>query len=152
MRISLQINIDGLPLWRSSRTDTSEFMVSLHCAVGKSASLSSYLRPLIDELNDLLVNGLHHLGQRFEIEIASFCYDAPARALIKQIKGHTGYSACEKCEVYGTRFEKRTTFEELTAPLRYELNDFQHLKNDHIVISKYQHSYFNDSFQNRRII
>ena len=51
----LQFNIDGLPLWRSSRTefwpilcritnakDCSEFMVSLPCGVGKPKNLISF--------------------------------------------------------------------------------------------------------------
>lgn len=131
-QLTLQFNIDGLPLWRSSRTefwpilcrvinirDTSEFMVSLHCGVGKPLSLSTYLKPLIDELQDLLANGIYHNGHQYQIKIGSFCCDAPARAFVKQIVGHTGYFACEKCEARGTRIANRTTFHELTAPLRF---------------------------------
>ena len=128
----LQFNIDGLPLWRSSRTefwpivcriincqDRSEFLVTLHCGVGKPPSVRSFLQPLLNELKELLQDGLHHFGQRFDIRIAAFCCDAPARAFIKQIIGHMGYCACERCETHGIRCDRRTTFPQLTAALRY---------------------------------
>ncbi|XP_045022919.1 uncharacterized protein LOC123466887 [Daphnia magna] len=131
MMLILQFNIDGLPLWRSSRTqfwpivcriincqDSSEFLVTLHCGVGKPLSVRSYLRPFLDELKALLNDGLLHFGQKFDIRIGAFCCDAPARALIKQIIGHTGYCACERCETHGMRSDNRTTFPQLTAALR----------------------------------
>ena len=134
MVLILQFNIDGLPLWRSSRTqfwpivcciincqDSSEFLVTLHCGVGKPHSVGSYLRPLLDELKALLNDGLHHFGQHFDIQIGAFCCDAPARAFIKQIIGHMGYCACERCETRGMRIDNRTTFPQLTAALRYLL-------------------------------
>lgn len=103
-KLILQFNIDGLPLWRSSRTefwpivcriinaqDGSEFLVSLQCGVGKPHSINSYLKPMLTEIQKLLEDGLHYFGQRFEIEISAFCCDAPARSFIKQIIGHMGY-------------------------------------------------------------
>jgi hypothetical protein len=84
MMLILQFNIDGLPLWRSSRTqfwpifcriincqDSSEFLVTLHCGVGKPLSVRSYLRPFLDELKALLNDGLLHFGQKFDIQIGA---------------------------------------------------------------------------------
>ena len=132
----LQFNIDGLPLWRSSRTqfwpiicriinaeDGSEFMVSLHCGEGKPTSLKAFLAPFLTELKNLLENGIHHLGKQFAVKISAFCCDAPARAFIKQIIGHMGYCACERCETYGIRSQGRTLFPYLEAPLRYFQNN-----------------------------
>ena len=129
----LQFNIDGLPLWRSSRTefwpiicriinayDGSEFMVSLHCGVGKPRSLRAFLKPFLEELKELLKNGLHHLGKHFNVKISAFCCDAPACAFIKQIIGPTGYCACERCETHGIRLHPHiTTYPNLSDPLRY---------------------------------
>ena len=44
--------------------------------------------------------------------------DALAHAFLKNIKGHTGYSACEKCSVFGANINSRVVFLELDAPLR----------------------------------
>lgn len=100
-KLVLQFNIDGLPLWRSSRIeflpilsrisnarDKSELMVSLHCAVGKPKNLNAYLTPLLRELEQYLSFGLNHRGRNFAVRIGAFCCDAPARAFVKQIIGH----------------------------------------------------------------
>ena len=46
----------------------------------------------------------------FKVEIKCFVCDAPARALLKGISGHTGYHSCERCVVVGTRCQNRTVF------------------------------------------
>lgn len=50
--------------------------------------------------------------------------DAPARQLIKGIKGHTGYHACERCQVEGQSIQRRMTFCETDCPPRTE-NEFR---------------------------
>ncbi len=135
VELILQFNIDGLPLWRSSRTefwpiicriinaeDGSEFLVSLHCGVGKPKSLKAFLKLFLDEKKKLLEEGLQHLGKTFAVKISGFCCDAPARAFIKQIIGHMGYCACGRCETHGTRIQRRTTFPYLASALRYIFN------------------------------
>lgn len=39
-----------------------------------------------------------------------FICDTPARAFVKQTKGHTGFYACERCTVKGYRIGRRTVF------------------------------------------
>ncbi|KAJ7988597.1 hypothetical protein DPEC_G00325200 [Dallia pectoralis] len=44
--------------------------------------------------------------------------DAPARAYLKCVKGHAGYSACEKCTQEGEYLNNRVVFPITDAPLR----------------------------------
>ena len=43
--------------------------------------------------------------------------DAPARAFLKCIKGHSGYSGCDKCTQPGV-YNSKMTFLEVDAPIR----------------------------------
>ena len=103
--VNLVIHIDGLPLYKSSRKefwtilgyimhDQTPFPIAIFCGKGKP-TLHDFLHPLVDEL--------HILSQEMVIEQEHvsktlFLCDAPARAYIKCIKGHSGYSSCDRCE------------------------------------------------------
>ena len=122
--MNLQFNIDGLPLFHSSPKEfwpilgkihvknevTKPFVTSVWCGTGKPNSIQLYLKSFVEELNDLLENGIN-IGERlFKIRVMSFICDRPARSFIKCIKGHTGYYACERCNVKGYRHNHRTLF------------------------------------------
>jgi len=47
-----------------------------------------------------------------------FICDAPARAFIKQVKGHTGFYSCERCTQKGTHPFDATIFNEIDSELR----------------------------------
>ena len=84
----------------------------------KLTVFSEYLCAFISELQELCETGIFYNGLKYEIIISSFVCDAPARAFLKNIKGHTGYSAREKCSVFGANINSRVVFLELDAPLR----------------------------------
>ena len=46
--------------------------------------------------------------------------DAPARAMLKNVKGHTGYSGCEKCTTRGEYSHEgnKMSYPEVGAPVR----------------------------------
>lgn len=52
---------------------------------------------MIEEINDLILNNIEFEGSIFKIEIRTFICDAPARAMLKTIMGHTSKHGCEKC-------------------------------------------------------
>ena len=69
-------------------------------------------------------------GQMVHVKIACFICDAPARAFIKQIKGHTAYYSCERCTQKGV-WEQKVTLPIVDAPLRTdasfdEMRDIEH--------------------------
>ena len=115
----LLVNVDGLPLFRhSSDYKLYPILVSIYgismrplCAGIYCSNKSEnrempppiFLPKFLDDINGLFANPI-------VINTRTFCLgnkgiyvcDAPARASLKQIKSHTGYSACERCTVIGS--------------------------------------------------
>ena len=96
------ILIDGLPLFKSSKegfwtilgyleTKDKPFPIAIFGGKGKP-NISHFLGPLVEELLLLSERGI------IDIKKVLFLGDAPARAYIKCVKGHSGYSSCDRCE------------------------------------------------------
>ncbi|XP_067299354.1 uncharacterized protein [Pseudorasbora parva] len=128
--LELQVNIDGLPLFKSSATQFWPILgtlqnirqeepvtIGLFCGTCKPTSLSEYLEDFISEVNEL-EKGFEFEGVRLSLQLSSMVCDAPARAFLKKVKGHTGYHGCEKCTQDGVYLENRMTFPRNDMPLR----------------------------------
>lgn len=100
--LQLLIHVDGLPLYKSSKKEfwtilgciqrtQSPFPIAIFGGKGKPA-LQDFLSPLVDELLLLSKDNV------IDIKKTIFLCDAPARAYIKCVKGHSGYSSCDRCE------------------------------------------------------
>jgi hypothetical protein len=106
--VNIQLNIDGLPLFKSSSLqfwpvlgilkglNVEPFVISLFCGYGKPSSLAEYLSPVIQEINQLK-NGFQHKSKQIFLNVCSVICDAPARAFVKAVKSHSGYNGCDKC-------------------------------------------------------
>lgn len=76
-------------------------------------------------------DGLEYNARHHNVALPdAFICDAPARAYLKCIKGHTGYSSCERCTEYGVHLGT-VVFPELTALLRTDLIFDQQLDSEH---------------------
>lgn len=124
--LELGIHMDGFPPFNGSKLEfwpiqcwikglkMKPFFVGLHLGASKPTSLESFLRPLLNDLHDLIENGLeikvNGTITNFMVKVYQMILDAPARAFVKCIIGHSGYFSCEKCEeegVYLVRPEKQ---------------------------------------------
>ena len=130
------VNIDGLSLFNSSSiqfwpilcrivadVNTFPFLVALYCGEGKPEPLADYLHDFIQEVKILTRQGvtLNSFGIdqiQIPFRISAFICDAPARAFVKCIKGHSGYSSCERCTQEGEYYEHRITFPDVNFTLR----------------------------------
>lgn len=126
--LHLLINIDGLPLYKSSNIQLwpiliavknsvhkDPFIVALWCGEGKP-NLNIFVENFVIELSTLISNGIYFLNNH-EIKTVVFVCDAPARAFIKGIKTHSGYYSCEKCIQKGVYY-KSVVFPEINSKLR----------------------------------
>ena len=77
------------------------FVVGLYYGNDKPADVSDFLAEFVEEASFLSENGLTVGDEVYTVKIHSFVCDAPARALVKGIKDHSGYDACEKCMEHG---------------------------------------------------
>lgn len=116
--IKLNINIDGIPIecgggqfWPilCSIEDSSFSPMAIGIyhgkkkpgGVGNYASTDEFLGTFIDECVSLYLDGYSYGTNRSEVKVHNFINDIPASALVKKIKGHTGYSSCHRCDVVG---------------------------------------------------
>lgn len=116
--ISVQLNIDGLPLFKStgiqfwpvlgmidgdhkSIKKLSPFAIGVFCGNCKPTSLSDYLREFVEECTNLEKNGFVVNGACYTFRISAVICDAPARAFVKGVKGYSGYGGCDKCKQNG---------------------------------------------------
>jgi hypothetical protein len=86
----------------------------------------------VDECRTLLTHGIAHNDFVLKFTISAVVCDAPARAFLKNIKGHTSYSACERCSQSGA-WNGKMTFPEVNAEKRTdasfdEMRDADHHK------------------------
>ena len=114
--IKIQINVDGLPLSKSSslcfwpilcKAVTTNyvspvFLVGLFCGSNKPKPVQNFLHFFINDVRSAIDEGITISGKVYRVSIHSVVCDAPARQFLKCIIGHNGYFACERCEVEGT--------------------------------------------------
>ncbi|CAH0558952.1 unnamed protein product [Brassicogethes aeneus] len=131
-KLKISFNVDGLPLFKSSTIqlspilglvknfNNSPFAIALFCGSHKPAPLSQFFETFIEELQMLLECGFNIDEHKYSVEIDSFIFDARARAYIKCVKSHSGYSSCDKCTISGEYLNRSVVFRG-TAPKRTDL-------------------------------
>lgn len=135
--LSLNFNIDGIPLFHSNGTQlwpilasvnrSPPFAVAHWVGASKPSNVTVYLHDLIRELDHMQANDFVHNEQVYKINVKAFICDAPARSFLKCIIGHTGYYACERCEVEGVHFgsvRMQETDAELHTNERFAAQDY----------------------------
>lgn len=131
MCLKLQVNVDGLPLFKSSSTqfwpilgyvqnlpNHKPFVIALF-AGNKKPKLNEYMEDFVKDINNL-EKGFFFNDVPLSLKLEAMVCDAPARAFLKCVKGHTGYSGCEKCTQEGEYLNNRVVFPIIDAPLRQD--------------------------------
>ena len=114
-----------------------------------NATLSEYIEQLSNEkisakvdgktYSDALRRAIYLCVSNLAIWAISVVCDASARAFLKCIKGHSGYSGCDKCTQPGV-YNSKKTFLEVDAPIRTnvafdEMEDAEHHKGPRILFT-----------------
>lgn len=137
--IKISINIDGLPLAKSSQQQLwpilgsvvqskQVFIIGAYYGRQKPSNSQEFLKEFIEEAKLLCNDGIFINNKHIKCSIDSIICDTPAKSFILQIKGHTGYSSCTKCITEGDFRCNKVCFPEINASLRTDL-DFR-LKTD----------------------
>ena len=143
--IRIQINVDGLPLFKSSNVQfwpilclvkqpclTDPFVVGLFS--GNTKPPVWFLNDFIHELQQLMKCGMIINGNHVQVKVHSFVCDAPARAFIKCTKLHSGYSSCDRCDQHGewcgkVVFASAEGTRRTNESFRNQTDDGHHLQN-----------------------
>lgn len=70
-------------MYYSDMPDIKPMTIGIWCGVSKPSCLTAFLQPLINEINEIVWNGIHINDHRIEVAIRNFICDAPARAFLK---------------------------------------------------------------------
>lgn len=94
--VSLKINIDGLPIYRSSKDEFWPILFSIHempqirpMIIGiysgkhKPSDVVQFLSPFVDEMENVYKDGIIINGHKMSVSIRCFICDSPARAFVK---------------------------------------------------------------------
>lgn len=132
--LKLSFNIDGIPLAKSSKTQFWPILLSIlnvpilsntifpvgifHSFSGKPKDLNQFLKPFLDELKILLINGIIIEDKQINFDLCQIVCDAPAKSFLLNVKNVNGYYGCNSCEVKGKSSDSKMCFLSTNAPLR----------------------------------
>lgn len=129
--ILIDINIDGLPLTKSSNSQfwpilgsiaisglDKPFVVGVYHGLHKPKDIFQFLEPLLNEYKLLTNSGIHYNNRVINIRFSKFILDAPAKSFILCVKGHNAYHGCTKCTTEGVMVNNRMCFPDLNNCLR----------------------------------
>lgn len=133
-RVNIAINVDGLPLSKSSSQQfwpilgsiipyNNVFIIGVYYGHEKPANPNDFLKDFVDEATDMCENGININGCNIQCRLQALICDAPAKAFVLCVKGHTGYSSCTKCQTEGQYTGNRICFPQIDAQLRTD-DDF----------------------------
>ena len=145
--ISLRFNVDGIPIHKNKQTNLwpilcsprdTEYtpqMIAL-CTTNNASKpddVDAYLCDFVAEAETLNRDGflLNNITYKLDLKNSFFSCDAPAKAFIKCMKGHTAKAGCDYCSQEGTFTETHVTFEPTCKRLRTDISFRQKLDEDH---------------------
>ena len=116
---NLSVNINGLPLFKSSSTqlwliavsvfEFELFLVGIYCGNSKPPC-DIYLREFVNDLIELQVSFIVINDVNYKVNVYSFICDASAQALLKGIVCHSGFHSCERCTIVGKSISNQIIF------------------------------------------
>lgn len=121
-KIEIVVGIDGLPLFKSKseqlwpilafiRPESNNvFPIGIYCGKEKPANSNDFIKQFIDEAKMLYHNGISIKNKKYEFSVYTLCCDVPAKSFVLQIKGHSGFFSCTRCEVEGEYLSNRICF------------------------------------------
>lgn len=133
-RINLLINIDGLPISKSSNSQIYPILCSLAeypqyvSAIGiyhgyeKPNNANDFLSDFVIEATELSQQGFTLNNHNIPFLIKAFICDAPAKSFITYCKGHIGFFSCTKCMQKGKYVKGRVCFPKINCQKRSNEN------------------------------
>ncbi|XP_018394145.1 PREDICTED: uncharacterized protein LOC108772965, partial [Cyphomyrmex costatus] len=120
--IELAINIDGLPLAKSSgsqvypilcrliKVNSNVDMIGIYHGYAKPKEANCYLKDFVEDITKVINTGTIIDNKHYSVKISYFICDAVAKAYITYTVGHMGYYSCTKCHEEGTYINNRVCF------------------------------------------
>lgn len=150
--IEININIDGLPLAKSSQSQLwpilgqiynvsvkDIFLIGAYHGYKKPTNATDLLQEFCEEYRILHTEGILFKNKKYLVTIRAVICDAPAKSFVTATKGHNAYFGCGKCWCEGDYLNHRMVFLDEDAPLRTDIN-FRNRDNEdhHVSISPFE--------------
>ncbi|XP_050434163.1 uncharacterized protein LOC126841626 [Adelges cooleyi] len=131
--LKIGINIDGLPLAKSSKSQFYPILISilnikqrpnLVIPIGifhgntKPGNVEEFFNPFVTDLLMCINNGIQVNDNLYRLEVIHVACDAPAKAFLLNVKQFNAYSGCTSCIEEGTYVKNRVVFLGTDSPLR----------------------------------
>lgn len=131
--LKIGINLDGLPLSRSSKSQLwpilidftncnllSKYVLPIGIFHGntKPKSIHEFFNPFLIDLLTLLNNGINVDGYIYQFEVGHVVCDSPAKSYLLNVKSFNAYYGCTSCTQEGTYINNRMAFLDVESPLR----------------------------------
>jgi len=132
--LNLLINIDGLPITKSSTAclwpilcsnsaKTKVYIVGAFYGFCKPSCANEFLKPLVNDLITFISNGIHTNRLHVQVRLHALICDTPAKSFVLATKAHTGYYSCSKCTIEGMYKDNRLCFANRTANTRLRTDE-----------------------------
>ncbi|XP_065072801.1 uncharacterized protein LOC135697134 [Ochlerotatus camptorhynchus] len=114
--ISININIDGLPLYKNGADqvwpilmnifdlpEIKPMIIGIFHGKSKPKFVEEFLKPFVDEAEPILKSRISINNNLLSVKIRAFICDSPARAFIKGSVNFNSFHGCLKCTTVGER-------------------------------------------------
>ena len=145
--IELQAHADAIPVTKSG-TDNfwvlsakvhfdpdiyKPFRIAIFLGQNKPKTAQIFLDRFINEINQFQRGGIEISGKKFELRLNCIVADTPARAFLKNILGHGGTYACERCPIEGEKVNSITVYPSTDATERSDASfrNFEQTEHHH---------------------
>jgi hypothetical protein len=126
--VDIKLNIDGLPLFKSSRLNLWPILmivnnvlrplpIAVFCGIGKP-NLTPFLNHLCEEISRLTTSGFCYNSLQIKVRKVTCVCDTPARAFVLSLKGHTSFNGCSWCRQTGCYMNDRISFSRVVSEKR----------------------------------
>lgn len=136
--INLLINIDGLPIYKASKISLwlilcseveskNVYLIGAYSATHHPMNANEFLSKFVEDAKLYCKEGINFKNRKIRVNISGLVCDAPAKSLVLNVKGHTGYDCCPKCKYKGQAIRPK---KQITIKRRSDVFVFQKL--DHL--------------------
>lgn len=124
-QVDIDVCMDGVPLVKSSKlcmwpilgavvdnVNAKPFVIGCYVGYGSPKSSDDFLNDFALELSKLEQNGIkiESNSKVINFSMRALCCDAPARAFISNVRYHTSFHGCSKCNQVGYRVNHTNVF------------------------------------------
>ena len=125
MHIPIKLNIDGLPIFKSSLSSIWSVLVNIKSIVfpicltyGKKPIELNFINSTIENLHTLLHNGILFNTYKITFYIKNIVCDAPAKSFMKGVKQFNVKEGCDKCTAESKHIDRSPCYLQTEYTLR----------------------------------